>query len=63
MPALFTSPCSPPNLGSIYRCFPFPFLGYIVPYERRGTAKFGYELSAFRLEYIANNDPCSFSDE
>ena len=63
MPALFTSPCSPPNLGSIYRCFPFPFLGYIVPYERRGTAEFRCKLSALLLEHIANNNPRSFGDE
>jgi len=34
-----------------------------VPYERRGTAKFGCKLSALRLKHIANNDPRSFSDE
>jgi len=34
-----------------------------MPYERRGTAKFGCKLSALRLEHIANNDPRSFSDE
>ena len=41
----------------------FSFLGYIVPYECRGTAKFGCKLSALRLEHIPNNDPCSLSDE
>jgi len=49
--------------GRIYRRFPIPFLRHILPNECCSRAKLRCQLAAFRLEYIANDDPGSFCGE